>query len=90
MLYLKKNVTEKQIKKYGFKRCRKPYNELFYLCIARGVQVIFIGDGIFVQHWMNDDPRIHSRPNCKYKDDREVLDVIYDLITDGLIERRRT
>ena len=90
MLYLKENVTEKQLEKHGFKRCKKPYNELFYLCIARGVQVIFIGNGIFIQDWLYGDQRIHKKANCKYKSDKEVLDVIYEMIVDGLIERRKT
>ena len=88
MLYIKKDVTADQLAKHGFKRCKKPYPG-YYLCVARGVQIIFIGDGIFVDDWhINDDPRVHKRPNCKYKSNKTVIDVIYDLIMDGLVEKK--
>lgn len=88
MLYLKENVTEQQLKKYGFKKCKMPYQRLYYLCIARGVKVIYIGNGIFIQEWKEDDPRIHSRANCKYRSQDTYLDVLYFMIADSLIESR--
>ena len=88
MLYIKENVTENRLKEYGFKRCKKPYNQLLYLCVSRGCSVIFIGKGIFVQDWDNNDPRIHSTPNCKYRSQKTSLDIIYNLIKDGLVEER--
>ena len=87
MLYIKENVTEEQLKKHGFIKCKKPYSG-YYLCISRGIKMIFIGNGIYIDEWKYDDPRIHKRPNCKYRSLKTDIDVIYDLIVDGLVESR--
>lgn len=90
MLYLKKEVTEKQLLEYGFKRCRKPYDIFWYICIARGIKVIYTSPGnqIIVQDWEDNDPRIHNRPNCKYRSLRTAEDILYDLIVDGYVESK--
>lgn len=88
MLYIKDNVTPEQLAKYGFKKCKKPYDALYYLCIAYACKVIFIGNGIFIQDWEENDPRIHTRPNCVYRSRKTDIDVIFDLITDGLVEKK--
>lgn len=88
MLYIKEDVDKKELKKYGFKKCKKPYNMLYYLCVARGIQVIYIGDGIFVQDWEEGDPRIHERPNCRYRSNDTVADILFDMIKDGIVEKR--
>lgn len=42
---------------------------------------------IDVLDWHVDDPRIHKKANCRYRDDRTVLDILYDLILAGLVEK---
>lgn len=37
--------------------------------------------------WKDDDPRIHLKPNCKYRDDRIYLDILYELIKADMIEQ---
>lgn len=90
MLYLKKEVTEEQLLEYGFKRCRKPYDIWWYICIARGIKVIYTSPGnqIMVEDWEDNDPRIHIRPNCNYRSSRIAEDVLYDLIVDGYAESK--
>lgn len=88
MLYIKDDVKEQAMKKYGFKKCKKPYDMLYYLCVARGVQVIYIGDGIFVQDWEENDPRIHKRANCRYRSNNTVIDILFDMIQDGFVEKK--
>lgn len=88
MLYIKEDVKLEELKKFGFKKCKKPYDMLYYLCIARGCTVIYIGNGIYIQDWKEDDPRIHSNANCKYRSKSTCLDVMYDLITAGLVEKK--
>ena len=85
MLKPKDNITEEELKKYGFKRCKKPYDQCFYLCIARGSKMIFVGQIVDIFNWEDDDPRIHKKPNCRYKDHRTVLDILYDMIIDGVV-----
>lgn len=36
--------------------------------------------------WEKDDPRIHKRANCRYSDMRTALDILYQLIKDGMLE----
>lgn len=33
-----------------------------------------------VNEWKDDDPRIHKSANCRYRDRRTYLDIIYELI----------
>lgn len=80
---LKTNCEVKEFKKYGFKRCKgiPKDSECYYLCVARGCKMLFVSNVRFdVSDWNKDDPRIHTRPNCKYRDYRDALDIIYDLI----------
>lgn len=34
----------------------------------------------------DDDPRIHARANCRYRDQRTALDITYELIKADLLE----
>lgn len=80
---LKPNCEAKKFEKYGFKRCKgiPKDSECYYLCIARGCKMLFVSNVCFdVFDWNKDDPRIHTRPNCRYRDYRDALDIIYDLI----------
>lgn len=33
-----------------------------------------------VNDWIDNDPRIHKDANCRYRDHRTYLDIIYELI----------
>lgn len=80
---LKPNCEAKEFEKYGFKRCKgiAGKSECYYLCVANGCKMLFVSNCCFcVNDWKDDDPRIHKNPNCKYRDHRDSLDIIYDLI----------
>lgn len=80
---LKPKVKASEFVKYGFKRCRglPKQTECYYLCIARGRKMLFVSDVYFdVMDWNKDDPRIHKNANCRYRDNRTALDIIYELI----------
>ena len=79
----------KEFAKYGFKRCKgiPRDSECYYLCVARGCKMIFVSDICFdIIDWGKDDPRIHKRENCRYSDMRTALDILYQLIKDGMLE----
>lgn len=87
---LKPNCEAKEFEKYGFKRCKgtAKESECYYLCVARGAKMLFVSNVCFaVNGWNDDDPRIHSKPNCKYRDNRDALDIIYDLIKADMLVR---
>ena len=78
----------KEFEKYGFKKCKGDYgkNDCYYLCIARGCKMLFVSNVCFdIQDWKPDDPRIHKKANCKYRDIRTALDIVYQLIKDGML-----
>lgn len=81
-------VKAKEFVKYGFKRCKGVSSdaECYYLCVARGQKMLFVSNIFFdVFDWDKDDPRIHKNPNCKYRDKRDYLDIIYELIKNGML-----
>lgn len=80
-------VKAKEFEKYGFKRCKgKQYEECYYLCVAKGCKMLFVSNIFFdVFDWDKDDPRIHKNPNCKYRDKRDYLDIVYELIRNGML-----
>ena len=87
MLKPTKNIEE--YKKYGFKKCKGSYgkNGCYYLCVAKSRKMIFLSPALIdVLDWSYADPRIHKRPNCRYSDNRNALDIIVSLATSGLIE----
>lgn len=87
MLKPKVDVTE--FEKFGFKLCKGIPREqqCYYLCISRGCQMLFVNPKVFDWFdWWDDDPRIHKRPNCRYKDPRTALDIIYELIKADMLE----
>ena len=76
-------VKAKEFEKFGFKKCKGEYGKsgCYYLCVARGVKMLFVSNVIFdVANWDNNDPRIHKNANCRYRDNRTYLDIIYELI----------
>ena len=49
--------------------------------------MLFVSNKCFdVNDWNDDDPRIHKKPNCKYRDKRTYLDIIYELIKSGMLK----
>lgn len=85
---MKPVVKAENFTKYGFKKCKGMYgkNGCYYLCVNRGRKMLFVSDEYFsVSNWDKNDPRIHSKPNCKYSDKRTYLDIVFELIHDGMI-----
>lgn len=61
--------------------------EDYYLCIARDSKVIFVSPTMIdIQKWERDDSRIHSVPNCKYRDIRTTIDILYQLIKADMLK----
>lgn len=78
-------VKAKEFEKFGFKKCKGEYGKqgCYYLCVARGCKMLFVSDVYFgVNDWARGciDPRIHKDANCRYRDNRTYLDIIYELI----------
>ena len=86
---LKPKVNVKEFEKFGFKKCKGTYgrNDCYYLCVSRGVKMIFLSCCRYdINDWKDDDPRIHAKPNCKYSDHRTALDITYELIKADMLE----
>ena len=82
-------VDLKEFEKYGFKKCKGEHGnyECYYLCISKGCKMLFVSPVIFsVNDWKDDDPRIHKNANCKYRDRRDYLDIVYELVKDDMLE----
>lgn len=76
----------KEFEKIGFKKCKKPYDGCYYLCFAKGVQYIFLSPKMLdINKWKDDDPRIHKRPNCRYRDGRTALEFMCELVKEGYV-----
>lgn len=76
-------VKAEEFEKFGFKKCRGEYGKqgCYYLCVARGAKMLFVSDVYFdVNEWNDNDPRIHKDANCRCRDRRTYLDIIYELI----------
>lgn len=72
---------------YGFKQCKKPYYNCWYRCFARGVKMMFLSKYMVdIIDWKDDDPRIHSKANCLYRDQRTAEDYLCELIQQGLVD----
>ena len=81
-------VKAKEFIKYGFKKCKSipSDTDCYYLCVAKGRKMLFVSNIFFdVFDWDKDDPRIHKNPNCKYRDKRDYLDIVYELIRNGML-----
>ena len=49
--------------------------------------MLFVSDSYFgVNDWDKNDPRIHKDANCRYKDNRTALDIIYELIKANMLK----
>lgn len=83
-------VDIKEFEKLGFKQCRKntKNSNCYYLCVARGCKLIFVSPiGFDIQDWKRDDPRIHKKPNCKFRDNRTAEEILYDLIKADMFKK---
>ena len=73
---------------YGFKKCKGEYGKhgCYYLCVARGCKMIFLSkECVSILDWEDKDPRIHTKPNCRYSDQRTALDIVVELAIYGLL-----
>lgn len=85
---LKPKVPVEEFEEFGFKKCRGIPKDCYYLCVSRGVKMIFVSPVMFdIQDWREDDPRIHKKPNCRYSDRRTAEDILYELIKADMLER---
>lgn len=76
-------VKAKEFEKFGFKKCKGEYgkNDCYYICGARGAKMLFVSNKCFaINDWRDNDPRIHKDVNCRYRDNRTCLDIVYELI----------
>ena len=74
-------------KQYGFNKCKKPYDNCYYKCFARGVKMMFLSKYMIdIIDWDDDDPRIHIRANCLYRDTITAEDYLCELIQLGLVD----
>ncbi len=79
-------VDIKEFEKAGFKRCKKPYDKCYYLCVAKGIQMIFLSPVMVdIIKWKEDDPRIHKRPNCRHRDVRTALEIVVEMAKNNMI-----
>lgn len=86
---LKPKVKAREFERFGFKRCKgiPKESECYYLCVARGCKMLFVSDSYFgVNDWDKNDPRIHKDANCRYKDMRTALDIVYELIKADMLK----
>lgn len=86
---LKPKVKASEFMKYGFKPCKGIPRQLgcYYLCVSRGCKMLFVSDVYFdVLDWNESDPRIHKNANCRYRDVRTVIDIIYELIKADMLQ----
>lgn len=84
---LRPKVPPKEFEKYGFKKCKNAKAECYYLCVNRGIKMIFVSEYCLnIDDWEKDDPRIHKRPNCRYRDKRTAIDILYQLIKEDVLE----
>ena len=81
------NELKNNPEQYGFKKCKKPYDNCYYRCFARGVKMMFLSKYMVdIIDWKDDDPRIHSRANCLYRDTRTAEDYLCELIQLGVVD----
>lgn len=84
-------VKAREFERFGFKRCKgiPKESECYYLCVARGCKMLFVSDSYFgVNDWDKNDPRIHKDANCRYRDNRTALDIIYELIKADMLKSK--
>ena len=86
---LKPKVKAREFERFGFKRCKgiPKESECYYFCVSRGRKMLFVSDSYLgVNDWNEDDSRIHKNANCRYRDRRTALDIIYELIKADMLK----
>lgn len=86
---LKPKVNIEEFARFGFKPCKgiAKESQCYYLCVARGVKMLFVSPVIFdIQDWTSDDKRIHKKANCNYRDHRTTIDILYQLIKADMLK----
>ena len=79
-------VDMKEFEKVGFRKCKKPCDKCYYLCVAKGIQMIFLSSAMLdIIKWKEDDPRIHKHPNCRYKDGRTALEIVVEMVKNNMV-----
>ncbi len=79
-------VDMEEFEKVGFKKMKKPYDCCYYLCVAKGIQMIFLSPVMIdIIKWDETDPRIHKKANCKYRDKRTALEIMCKLIQNNMV-----
>lgn len=43
---------------------------------------------VSILDWEDKDPRIHTKPNCRYSDQRTALDIVVELAIYGLVSTK--
>ena len=50
------------------------------------MKMLFVSDFVFaINDWSSDDPSINKDANCRYRDHRDALDIVYELIKRGMM-----
>ena len=85
---LKPKLNVKEFEKYGFKKCKGCKDlDLYYLCIARDSKAVFVRPTMIdIQDWNHNDPRLYNAVNCKYRDYRTSIDLLYQLIKADMLK----
>lgn len=86
---LKPKVKASEFMKYGFKPCKGIPRQFgcYYLCVSKGCKMLFVSDVYFdIFDWNKNDPRIHKNANCRYRDRRTAIDIVYDLIKADMLQ----
>lgn len=84
-----KASIQKFIDDYGFKKCAGSYGKsgCYYLCISHGCKMLFLSPVMFaINPWDDEDPRIHKKANCHYRDHRTATDILFELIKNDYLE----
>lgn len=49
--------------------------------------MLFVSPAMFaINDWEEDDPRIHSKANCRYSDKRTALEIFYELVKADMLK----
>lgn len=99
-LRIKKDVDLESLSKYGFHCYTRKSDEYglkdkwkfkqYYRCFAHGARLILINDQnreVYFDKWYEDDNRIPKNPKCRYKDLTTIEEVLFDMISDGIVEK---
>lgn len=83
------NTDIEEFERFGFKPCKgiSRDKKCYYLCLSKDSTLFFVSPEIFcMEPWEDDDPRVHKRSNCKYRDKRTFIVVLFELINAGMLK----